>query len=117
MKILLIDDNVNITSMLSKYLKLKEIDCDISNDGRNGLELIKHGKYDAILLDISMPEVSGHDVINELEKTGKLKSNKIILFTASSITNDEIEKLKIRGVNACLKKPVQLQNLLDVLKN
>ncbi len=117
MKILVVDDNKTITEMLSKYLTVKEFDCVTTNDGRNGLNLMKKEKYDTVFLDMSMPNFGGIDVINALEKENFLKDQKIIIFTASSISNDEIDELiKKDGVDSCLRKPVQLSELLAIIK-
>ncbi|GFN39829.1 MAG: response regulator receiver protein [Marine Group I thaumarchaeote] len=117
MKILLIDDNESITKSLSKYLGLKNYDCTVSNDGRNGLSLIQKNKFDVVLLDLSMPEFSGIDVLEALEKDGLLKKQKIILFTASSITQEEIERLLKTGIHGCIRKPVRMPDLLKFLND
>jgi DNA-binding response OmpR family regulator len=116
-QVLLIDDNQDITKMMSKFLKLSGHECTVSNDGRNGLSLIESQKWDVVLLDVAMPEFSGYDVVNSLEKNGKLKQNKIIMFTASTLSDDELHKLIERGVYSFLKKPVNLDELLTAIEN
>ena len=115
MKILLIDDNETITEMMSKYLSVKGHQCFVANDGRTGLTLITEKKFDVVLLDLAMPEFTGVDVVENLQKSGKIKENKIILFTASSITDAEIDVLIKKGAYSCLKKPVKLAVLLQVI--
>jgi len=114
-KLLIIDDNKSITDMLSQYLTMKNFSCVISNNGRNALNLIMKEKYDIILLDLSMPEFTGLDVIESLEKDGMMKDLNIIVFTASSINNEEIQNLLKRGIKACIKKPVQLAELIKMI--
>lgn len=117
MKILIIDDNHDITDMLSRYLTLKGFECSVSNSGMNGLSLIKKENFDHVFLDLSMPEFGGLDVIESLEKDDVLKNKNIIIFTASSISNNDVQKLlEKEGVNACLKKPVQLNELLTTIQ-
>ena len=115
MQILLIDDNESITEMMSKYLTGKGHDCTVSNDGRNGLTLIEQRKFDAILLDLAMPDFTGIEVIEHLYKNGKINEHKIILFTASSVTDEEIQRLIKMGAHSCLKKPVKLDVLLKTI--
>jgi len=62
-----------------------------------------------------MPEFTGVDVIEHLHKNGSISKHKIILFTASSITDDEIQKLIKKGAHSCLKKPVKLEVLLKTI--
>ena len=116
MKILIIDDNKTITEMLSKYLTVKGYDCVVTNDGRNGLNLMKKEKFHTVFLDMSMPDFGGKDVIAALEKDNLLKDQRIIIFTASSVSNDEMDELiKKDGVELCLRKPVQLSELITTI--
>lgn len=117
MKICIIDDNVSITNMFAKLAKIKGHDCVISNDGRTGLSLLENGTFDAAILDLAMPGFSGIDVINSLEKNDMMDKQKILVLTASSISDDEIENIKKIGVKEVLKKPVKLNALLTILEN
>ncbi|MEX2192597.1 MAG: response regulator [Nitrosarchaeum sp.] len=118
MNILIIDDNKDISGMFSKYLSMKGFTCTVSNSGTNGLNLIKNQSFDRIILDISMPDFGGMDIIDALEKENLLKDNKILILTAAAISNEEILRLtKKEGIVAVLKKPVQLSELLQVILN
>ena len=116
MKILLIDDNKDITTMLSKYLVLKGHSCSVSNNGHNGLNMITSNQYDAVLLDLAMPEFSGVDIVEELYKNGKIAKLNIVALTASSVSADREEHLKKMGVKAILKKPIDPDELLEYLQ-
>lgn len=116
MNVLIIDDNQSITDMLQKYLKLKGFEVVTVNGGRNGLLMIQKQKFDSILLDLSMPDFSGMDVIEALEKANHLSNQKIILFTASSVSNETINSLLEKdGIHTCLRKPVKLSELIETL--
>ncbi|CUR51014.1 CheY-like receiver [Nitrosotalea devaniterrae] len=115
MKILVVDDNKSICNMLQKFLEIKGHDCTVSLDGRNALDLMLHQKFDFVILDLTMPEFSGYDVIEELEKNGKVEEQNIILLTAASLTTDIINSLLKRGVKSCLKKPITPDVLLKTL--
>ena len=116
MKVLIIDDNKSITGSLEKYLKIKGYEVTICNDGYDGLDLIQNGNWDRILLDLSMPEYSGLDIIENLEKSNKLADKNIILFTASSVSDYVLEKLlKKDGIQTCLKKPTSLTKIVETI--
>lgn len=118
MKVLVVDDNQDITELLSRFLKAKGFENVVTNDPRDGLEQIKNGKYDVVLLDISMPELSGIDIIQILKKEQILKDQKIVIFSANAFTDKEIgELLKMEGVQDCLKKPIQLNTLLTAISS
>jgi len=88
LEILIIDDNEQITKMLTTFLELKEQKCTIINDGKEGLAIIKENRHDVILLDLAMPEFDGYAVIKDLEESKMLKDRKIIVFTASTNTEN-----------------------------
>ena len=101
--------------MLTTFLELKEHKCTVANDGKEGLNLIKENRHDVILLDLAMPEFDGYSVIKDLEENNSLKDHKIIVFTASTITQDELDQLVKRGVTSYLLKPIDIDILLSKL--
>jgi DNA-binding response OmpR family regulator len=113
LNILIIDDNEQITKMLTTFLELKEQKCTIANDGKEGLDLIKENKHDVILLDLAMPEFDGYAVIKDLEDKNMLKDHNIIVFTASTITQEELDGLVDRGVKSYILKPIDIDVLLS----
>ena len=116
MKVLIVDDNKDITGLLSKFLKAKGFENVVTNDPRDGLEKIKGEKYDVVLLDISMPDFSGIDIIQTLESEQILKDQKIVIFSATAFTTGQInDLLKKEGIKSCLKKPIQLNELLTAI--
>ncbi|MFQ5475485.1 MAG: response regulator [Nitrosopumilus sp.] len=113
LKILIIDDNEQITKMLTTFLELKDQECTVANDGKEGLELIKSNEYDVVLLDLAMPEFDGYSVIKDLEENKTLKDHKIIVFTASTITQEELDELVNRGISSYILKPIDIDELLS----
>jgi DNA-binding response OmpR family regulator len=113
LEILIIDDNEQITKMLTTFLELKEQKCTTANDGKEGLAIIKENRHDVILLDLAMPEFDGYAVIKDLEENKMLKDHKIIVFTASTITQEELDGLVDRGVRSYLLKPIDIDMLLS----
>jgi DNA-binding response OmpR family regulator len=116
LKILIVDDNEQITKMLTTFLELNDHECTIANDGSEGLKRIKENNHDVILLDLAMPEFDGYSVIKDLEENDLLKEHKIIVFTASTITKDELDGLVKRGVSAYILKPIDIDVLHSKLK-
>lgn len=115
-KILIIDDNKSITNSIEKYLKIKGHDVSVCNDGYEGLAHIQNGKWDKILLDLSMPEFSGLDIIANLEENNAMKDKNIIVFTAASVPEYIIDKLLAKeGIQGLLKKPLSVVHLSEAL--
>ena len=114
--ILVIYKNDSLCKMFGTCLKKKGHDCTCVVDGRNGLSLIETGKFDVVLLGLALPEFSGYDIINVLEKNGKLRKSNIIILSVSQISQSEIEDLLKRGVYSYLKQPVKPEILLEIVE-
>ena len=112
LNVLIIDDNEQITKMISTFLDMSNHDCTIVNDGKEGLELIKTKQYDSIVLDLAMPEFDGFKILDTLQDEDPSQISKIIILTASSIPLETVKKFKELGVSSCLQKPVDIDQLL-----
>ena len=116
MKILGVDDNADINDLLNTVLIASGHDYVSVTDGREGVKLIQQNKYDILLLDLAMPEFSGHDVLASLRKEKLFDKQKIVILTASSITDEEIDKILKDGVHTCIKKPLDIDFLVEKLE-
>ena len=112
LNVLIIDDNEQITKMISTFLDMSNHDCTVVNDGKEGLELIKTKQYDSIVLDLAMPEFDGFEILDTLQNEDPSQISKIIILTASSIPLETVKKFKELGVSSCLQKPVDIDQLL-----
>ena len=114
MKILVIDDNNDINYMFSKFFNSKGHDCMATKDGKEGLMLCQNHKFDAIILDLAMPDFTGKDFLDMLIKTGKVDHQKIIILTAMPLGDITI-KDGYHGICEVLKKPCSLDHLLKTI--
>jgi len=115
--ILIIDDNEQITKMISSFLDMMNHECIVANDGKEGLELIKTKQFDSIILDLSMPEFDGYEILESLKKEDPSLISKIIILTASNIPIETIRQFKDLGVASCLQKPVDIDQLLSKIND
>ena len=113
-RILMIDDNVNLIEMVREYFKdHNKIELAIeSHDGEDGLNKILNsaGNYDVILLDLIMPVRDGLYVLEELKKRGIEKN---IIVETSYNEQKIIRKVSEYGVNYYVLKPFNLSDLED----
>jgi len=113
MNILGIDDNEDTLHLLDTVISSNGHDFTQVGNGKEGVKLIEEQNFDAILLDLAMPEFSGIDVIESLKKSNNLKDQKIIIFTASNATDEDIvELLKNEGVSSCIRKPADIDTII-----
>jgi len=115
MKILGIDDNEDLLSLCEITLSSEGHEYTGINNGKEGLQAIKDEKFDIVLLDLSMPDFSGVDVIDALAKEGLMNKQKIVIFTASSATEKEYAPLLEKGAHSVIKKPVDVDVLLEAI--
>jgi DNA-binding response OmpR family regulator len=114
--ILVVEDNDEISEAMSFYCSAKkDIECNVVNNGQEGLERIRNDKFDLVLLDLAMPDFSGWDVIKSLKQDESIKSKNIVIFTASS---DQVVLNDIRdsGVKDVFKKPFSLDQLTALIE-
>ena len=116
MKILIIDDDVELTKAVVSTISSVGHDIQFANEPRVGLKLIREQDYDLVFLDLSMPEFSGIDIINNLVEDGICKEKKIVVMTASAVNDEELKKLVDLGVHSILRKPVDIDTLLDKIE-
>ncbi len=114
-RVLVIDDNDEITDLLKDYFEFEKIECIVINDGRAGLEELRSDKrsYDFILLDLAMPGFSGMDIFNKLKEENLLGSKNIVIFTASSQKDNE---MLMGGAKCILRKPFSLDEIKGLVK-
>ena len=86
-RIFVVDDNKDITDLMKLMLESSGYSCVTTNSGPEALNLLHNDTFDLVLLDMAMPQVSGIDV---LEKVNDGNRNKIVFFTASSLTESDI---------------------------
>lgn len=111
-KVLMIDDNVNLTQMIEDYFEdnAKIEIVGKAYDGEEGLKIIKEGtlKYDLIILDLIMPKKDGMAVLKEL-KENNINAN--IIVATSYNAPDTIRKVSEYGVNYYVLKPFDMMDL------
>lgn len=85
-----------------------------AEDGLNVIEILDSVNIEYVLLDISMPNISGLEILTTLREHKKFQSLKIIAYTAYSQPKDESNLLSL-GFDAVILKPLTSSKLLDVL--
>ena len=116
MKVLLIEDNKDIADMVRLCLESENIVCEAADDGKAGLQSIKEDKFDAILLDLAIPEFSGFDIFRALKRDDLLRSNNVLIFTASSVSEEDIKEMLSSGARGVLKKPLSIDDLVEAIE-
>lgn len=109
MKILIIEDDKNVSAYISKGLSEAGHIADIADNGKDGLFLAQNEKYDALIVDRMLPEMNGLSVIQELRGSGH--HTPILILSALGDVDDRVKGLRSGG-DDYLVKPFAFAELL-----
>ncbi|MDR0691214.1 MAG: response regulator transcription factor [Streptococcaceae bacterium] len=111
-KILIIEDEENLANFVSLELQHEGYDTEIQNNGRTGLEEVLNNNWDAILLDLMLPELNGLEVTRRIRQ---MKNTPIIMITARDDIMDRVSGLD-HGADDYIVKPFAIEELLARLR-
>jgi two-component system, OmpR family, manganese sensing response regulator len=109
MKILLVDDEMEMANPLRHVLQRQGYAVDVAYDGRSGNTLANTERYDLLILDWMMPQQSGLDICRQLRSRGD--QTPVLFLTAKDTLDDRVEGLDA-GADDYLVKPFELRELL-----
>lgn len=111
-KLLVIDDDSNISEMLSIHLESEGYEVKTAQDGIEGMNYFKMYEPDLVLLDIMLPHKDGWQVCREIRE---ISTKPIIMITAKSETFDKVLGLEL-GADDFLVKPIDIKELIARIK-
>lgn len=109
MRILLVDDEVELTDPLSRVLTREGYEVDVAYDGTDGSKLAAQADYDLLILDWMLPGKTGLEICQQLRSTGQ--TTPVLFLTAKDTLDDRVQGLDAGG-DDYLVKPFQLRELL-----
>ncbi len=114
MKILLLEDDILLSDLISTHLKEQNYEVDSFDDGKEALENIENKKYDMFIFDINVPKISGLDLLKEIRDYEL--SIPTIMITAYQDTQ-HLKKGFTYGCDDYIKKPFDLEELSQRIIN
>ena len=113
-KILVIDDEPEITEILEAFLSNAGHKVVSQNAAAQGLEMAKEYQPDMIFLDIMMPEMDGYEMCEALKADPKTEDIPVIFLTGKDTADDQGKSFKSGG-DMYLKKPFVCERLLEIV--
>lgn len=113
-RVLLVDDDKDITTSLSMLLELEGYEVDVAHTGKEAIEKSHENIYDLAILDIRLPDVEGTSLLTALRETSPKMAK--IMLTGFPMLDNAVEALN-RGADAYLIKPVDPEKLIETIKN
>ena len=111
-RILMIDDDVNLANMVAEYLESSSFEVTAKANARTGLSELEHEPYDAVVLDVMLPDLDGFEVCRRIRVMSDVP---ILMLTARGDETDRIVGLEL-GADNYLPKPFNPRELLARLK-
>lgn len=112
-KILLIDDEVDFLSAMAERMEARDMKVSTASSAKEGLEKAMAGSFDAVILDLRMPEMDGIETLKKLKE--KNPDLEVILLTGHATIKDGIEAMKL-GALDLLEKPADINALTEKIK-
>lgn len=113
MNVLVVEDERNLADAIVKILEDEGYNAEATYDGKAGLTCAKSGLYDAIVLDVMLPGMSGYDIVNKMRHAGV--STPVLMLTARISTEDKVRGLD-SGADDYMTKPFEAPELLARLR-
>ena len=111
--ILIVDDDINLCTLLKEELGVVGYDAEFVNDGNQAIKYLSEKKADLILLDLKMPNKDGFGVLKEMQE--KRIRAKVIVLTAYADVKSAIDSTKM-GANDFISKPYDFDELLITIR-
>ncbi len=114
-KLLLIDDDARLTAMVGDYLRANGHEVDVAGSLAAGRRALAQGHYDALVLDLMLPDGDGLDLTRELRADARFKRLPLLMLTARGEPLDRVLGLEL-GADDYLAKPFEARELLARIK-
>ena len=111
--LLIVDDEIDFRESAGRYLKRLGFRVDEAEDGEEAVNITVNKKFDAVIMDIHMPGVSGIDALKQLMK--QESPPKVIMLTGGGTIENAVESIKL-GAYDFLTKPAKMDDLARLVK-
>jgi DNA-binding response OmpR family regulator len=115
-RILVVEDDFDISNMLKIYFSGQEFEVDIAARGSEALEKTRHGLPHLIILDIMLPDIDGYEVCRQLRTNTRTSHIPIIFLTQKDERSDKLQGLEL-GADDYITKPFDIEELKFRVKN
>jgi excisionase family DNA binding protein len=112
-KVLLVDDEVEIVELIHKALEDDgRFEVKIAANGFDAGMMVKEYRPDIIILDVMLPDINGKEVCHRVRSDNSLEEVRIICISGM-IEEDRIQELKLAGADDFVRKPFEIDDLID----
>jgi DNA-binding response OmpR family regulator len=117
MRILLIEDEKEISNLYNELLSSNGFEVNTAFDGETGYQIAKKGDWDILLLDIMLPNKDGLEILDQIHSEGLTNSRKVVIL--SNIENNEVSKKSqsLGAVKYVIKSEIKPSELIEIVNS
>ena len=115
-RILIVEDHATIAELVETQLRIEGMRPTKCLGGREALQVLEHGEFDLVILDIMMPDVDGYEVFRFLKGGSRTRSTPVIFLTAKS-SSEDVEHGLALGAHYYITKPFSGSDLRQKVAN
>ncbi|MEO7757848.1 MAG: HAMP domain-containing protein [Dokdonella sp.] len=112
-KLLIVEDDANERFGIEELIRHDDIEIDSTGDGASAMEKLRAGKYDCVVLDLRLPDMSGFDLIERIQAEPRLHDVPLVVFTGRELSADEDRQLRRAAKSVIIKGVESPERLLD----
>ncbi len=112
-RILVVDDEETLLELVSLILKTEGHEVRTASTGPDALEIMKHERFDLVLLDVMMPDMDGWEVVREMQERPGMKDTPIAMLTVKTMSPQYFYNEAIEGLVDYINKPFSKKELTD----
>lgn len=111
--VLIIEDNLNQNESIKALLDNPNLDCQSAFSGKEAIEKLENGHFDLITLDLSLPDVSGFDLLKQIKSLEKFHQLPVIIYTGKNLTIEENRELVKYSASIIIKTEKSYERLVN----
>jgi CheY-like chemotaxis protein len=112
-RLLVVEDDPVEQLSIAELLGYDDIEIVAAGTGREALQRLRAGEYDCVVLDLKLPDISGFDLLTEIQQDAALRETPIVVFTGRELSDEEAGELRRKAKSIVLKGVQSPERLLD----
>ena len=112
-RLLVVEDDANERLGIEELIRHDDVDIDTASDGAGAMAKLNAGKYDCVVLDLRLPDMSGFDLIERIRAEPRLHDVPLVVFTGRELSADEDRQLRRAAKSVIIKGVESPERLLD----
>jgi CheY-like chemotaxis protein len=112
-ELLVVEDDSAERISVAALIEASDIRISTAESGARALELLRERKFDCVILDLKLPDISGFELLTEIQRDENLREVPIVVFTGRELTHEEEGELRQRAKSIVLKGVQSPERLLD----